>query len=319
MAVEIPRQVVTAPGQCFGCRTTRPITGPVVRSLSGVRRVQGKCQACGHRGQGLLSVVPTTIVEKGNSMSKVHAISLDPYVIEVNAENLRVGRQLLTADGWQTIRGLIMFADADQVSIYTDERDDVETSGWSFGFGDRVQTRLEPTEEQLYQARRRERLERKRLRRVAMEAAGCPEWCVEHYDGGTGQERARNHSAAPQAITGAHVYTGELRHLGFWLERRDNLVTGSAETVVVIETRPHNEDIEFTPEQILQLAARLSSLGHRGGLHGGKAKAKAEETVDPQRYDSAGRLMGIAMSPVKPKAEETVDRPLTDVTTAQAA
>lgn len=198
-------------------------------------------------------------------------VTLNPYVRVVNAEDLKVGRQLLTEDGWQTIKGLVIFIDADQVRVYTDEREDGDpdhtTDGWPFHFGDPVRTRLEPTAEQEYQAKRRERLERRRLQRLVRAAADCPNWCVEHYDGGEGDERQRNHSAGPLSVDAADVHTGAPKEFGFWLERRDTLATGDTETVVVIEVRPHADDIELTPAAVLQLAARLSSLGHRGGMY----------------------------------------------------
>lgn len=191
----------------------------------------------------------------------------DIVVMEIRAESLRVGRQLLTEDGWQTIRGTVIFEDSDQVHIYTDERDDVESDGWRFHFGDRVQTRLEPTAEREYKAKRHDRLERRRLQRLAQAAAGCPDWCVEHYDGGEDHGRQRNHSGPAMSVIGADVHTGAPKEFGFWLERRDSRDTGGTETVVVLEARPHAEDIELTPSAVLQLAARLSSLGHRGGLY----------------------------------------------------
>lgn len=203
-------------------------------------------------------------------MSKGHIISFEPLVTVVNAENLRVGKQVLTEDGWQTIRGLVMFQGNGQVSVYTDERDDghqdFETDGWLYRFGDRVQTRLEPTDEQTYQRKRRERIERKRQRRLAMAAAECPEWCVEHYDGGAGRAQERNHASAPLSVIGADVDEGAPVELGFWLERRDSRDTGGTETVIVIEVSPHARDIELTPCAVHQMAARLQSLGHRGEL-----------------------------------------------------
>ncbi|MEU4161286.1 hypothetical protein [Actinoplanes sp. NPDC026670] len=195
----------------------------------------------------------------------------DSPVRETRAENLRVGRQLLTADGWQTIRGLVMFQEADlsgsQVTVFTDQRDDLHTDGWRFEFGDEVHTRLHPTAEQEYQRRRQERAERKRQKRLAKAAAQCPEWCVEHYDGAMGEGRARNHSSAPETVTAAGADTGEAAEVSFWLERRDDRGTGSIETVGVVQLGGGREDIELTPEALLQLSARLSSMGHRAQMH----------------------------------------------------
>ncbi|WP_433369052.1 DUF6907 domain-containing protein [Actinoplanes sp. CA-142083] len=196
-----------------------------------------------------------------------NVVSTAPFVKVVAAEDLRVGKQLLTDDGWQTIRGLVMFADADQVSVYTDERDDVATSGWRFSFGDFVQTRLTPTAEEQYQQQHRERMERRRRQRAARAAAACPEWCIEHYDGDDGQERQTNHNGTTLTVIGADVEDGHPVEFGFWLERRDRKHTGGTETVVVLETRPHSEDIELTPDAVHLLAAQLQSLGHRAQLH----------------------------------------------------
>lgn len=195
----------------------------------------------------------------------------DPMAREVPAENLRVGRMLHTVGGWQVIRGLVMFQDADkstsQVTVFTDERDDVHTDGWTFRFGDPVQTRMEPTAEQEYRRVRQERLERKRRQRAAQAAARCPEWCVEHYDGRQDGERARNHSSAPETVTAAGADTNTPMEVAFWLERRDNHVTGETVTVGVLRGQETNEDVELTPELMLQLAGRLSSLAHRAQLH----------------------------------------------------
>jgi len=203
-------------------------------------------------------------------MSEV--VSYEPYITVVNAENLRVGKQLLTDDGWQTIRGAVVFSDADQVSIYTDERDDVETDGWRFHFGDRVQTKLTPTEEEKRQERRRVRMERKRQRRLAAEAANCPPWCIEHYDGTVGPDGAigsvqRNHSSTPETVAGKDAWTDKPVEFEIWLERRDEQDTGVVETVGLLHTSILHEDVELTPEAMLRLAARLSSLAHRARAH----------------------------------------------------
>lgn len=54
MATEMPRRVATRVGWCCRCRTDRKITGRIVRSAAGVRRVQGKCQTCGMKAQNAL-------------------------------------------------------------------------------------------------------------------------------------------------------------------------------------------------------------------------------------------------------------------------
>jgi hypothetical protein len=215
-------------------------------------------------------------------------LSVDPFVSRIPAQFIRIGKQILTEDGWQTTRGLVVFADPDQVSVFTDERNDIESDGWQFHFDEPVLTRLEPTEEherarkfrqqslqrqaekQRAEAERQERLaqlERERQELLAKAAAGCPSWCVEHYDGGTGDERVRNHSSEPKSVVGADVHTGAPAELSFWLERRNSCQSGAAETVIVVETRPHADDIELSPHLVHQLAARLQSLGHRAELH----------------------------------------------------
>jgi hypothetical protein len=198
-----------------------------------------------------------------------NVISTDPFVTEVKAEDLRVGKQVLTTDGWQTIRGLVMFAECDQVSVFTNELDpdDVEEA-WGYHFGDWVKTRLTPTQEQEYQAKRLARLEARRLQNLAMAAAKCPSWCVEHYDCDDDLVK-RNHSSGPVTVIGADATTDEPVEFEFWLERRDSRHTGGAETVGMLHTRIVKEDIELTPDTMLLLAARLSSLAHRAQLHGG--------------------------------------------------
>ena len=203
------------------------------------------------------------------SSSKQHVVSVDPFVSEVNAENVRCGKQLLTPDGWQTVIGLLVVQETDQVVVWTPERPDDDfrgTEGWRFHFGDRVQTRLPEDLEVTYQERRRARLEENRRRRLSMAAADCPAWCVEHYDCSDEQVK-RNHSSDPVTVIGADATTDEPVEFEFWLERRDSRHTGGAETVGMLHTRIVKEDIELTPDAMLQLAARLSSLAHRAKLH----------------------------------------------------
>ena len=167
----------------------------------------------------------------------------------IRAQFLRVGWQVLTEDGWQTINGLVIFADADQVTVHTSQRDDVWTSGWRFTFNQIVETRS------------------------GGPATGCPEWCVEHYDGGERMQQ-RNHASFPQSVNVANTYTGEPVEMGIWLERRDCGETGSSETVGILEVGKIVEDIELTPDQMRRLAAKLRNLADRaeGRPHPGSDK-----------------------------------------------
>jgi hypothetical protein len=54
---------------------------------------------------------------------------------------VRLGDDLLTGDGWQTVRGLLLFTDSDQAAAYTDERDDETGDGWEFQLDDVVTVR----------------------------------------------------------------------------------------------------------------------------------------------------------------------------------
>jgi hypothetical protein len=198
-------------------------------------------------------------------------VSVDPFVTETEAHLLRVGKQLLSPDGWQTIIGLLVSQDTNQVVVWTGERPDDDTpgaEGWQFHFGDPVHTRLVPTAEQEYQRKRRERMARRQARRLAMDAAHCPSWCIEHYDGqdDTGAH-GRNHAGDTHTVMSASVYSGEPYELGFWLERRDDKATGTAETVGVLEVRLCKEDIELTPANLRLLASRLNSLADIAELH----------------------------------------------------
>lgn len=194
-------------------------------------------------------------------------VSVDPFVREITAENLRIGKQLLTPDGWQDIYGLVVFEDSDQVSVFTPNRPDDTTDGWRFSFGDIVRTRLVPTAEQEYKRKRRERLARKQARRLAMAAAECPSWCVEHYDAKDENGDQRSHAGPPESVTGEESYSGKPAELGFWLERYDDHETGEVETVGVLEVRPHPQNINLTPAALRKLAERLNSLADRAELH----------------------------------------------------
>ncbi|GIF11635.1 DUF6907 domain-containing protein [Actinoplanes teichomyceticus] len=168
--------------------------------------------------------------EKG--LSPVETPGAGPWT---RAQFLRVGTQVMTEDGWQTIRGLVIFADADQVTVFTPQRDDEWTGGWRFRFNEMVRYR------------------------DAAPADGCPAWCTEHYDGGERRQQ-RCHSSFPQSVPVADVYAGTRRELGVWLERRDDRETGVAETVGILEVRRLAEDVELTPDAMRQLAELLQQL-----------------------------------------------------------
>jgi len=72
------------------------------------------------------------------------ADTVDPLptgVAVTTAARLRLGDDLLTDDGWQTIRGLVFFADCGQASVFTDERDDETSDGWPLHVDDPVRVR----------------------------------------------------------------------------------------------------------------------------------------------------------------------------------
>lgn len=190
-------------------------------------------------------------------------ISKDPFVVEVPAQSLRVGKQLLTKDGWQTIKGMIVFDDPNQVDVFTAERDDETSDGWKFQFGDPAQTRLVPTAEQEYQRKRKERLAARQQRRLVRDAAGCPSWCTTHDN--LEDERPRNHSGEPVTAEAANLDTGQPLELCLWLERRDDRETGETETVGVLEF-PAFGNLEFTPAGMRDLASRLMSLADRAAM-----------------------------------------------------
>lgn len=185
---------------------------------------------------------------------------------DIAAQKLRVGCQVLTDDGWQTIQGLLVFQEPEQVTVYTDERDDLMTDGWRFELDQTVMTRKVPTQEQAYQQRLRERRERKRLRRLAMAAAECPDWCIEHYDAGERQEQ-RNHTGDVHTVEVRNAYTDATGgELGFWLEKRYDQENGEHESVVVLEVRLFTENLELTPENARLFASKVMSLADRAAL-----------------------------------------------------
>jgi hypothetical protein len=66
---------------------------------------------------------------------------LPPGVTVTGASALRLGDELLTGEGWQRIRGLMMFQDPEQVTAFTDEHDEDEGNGWDFCLDDLVRVR----------------------------------------------------------------------------------------------------------------------------------------------------------------------------------
>lgn len=158
----------------------------------------------------------------------------------IRAQFLRVGTQLLTPDGWQTITGMLIFQEddqsADQVTIHTPERTIDNSDGWPFRFGELVTTRGEVPAE-----------------------TDCPPWCTEHYRGGERLQQ-KNCSSFPDSVLAVEACTGTPRELGFWAERRLDRETGETEQFGIIEMRSTLEDLELTPEQLRELARKLGDL-----------------------------------------------------------
>ena len=70
--------------------------------------------------------------------------TVDPLpsgVAVMTASGLRLGDELLTDDGCQTVTGLMAFADSGKVQVFTDERDDETSDGWPLHLGDPVRVR----------------------------------------------------------------------------------------------------------------------------------------------------------------------------------
>lgn len=74
-----------------------------------------------------------------NAADTVDPLPAGVTVTTVSA--LRLGDDLLTDDGWQTIQGLVFFADCGQASVFTDERDDENSDGWQLQVDDAVKAR----------------------------------------------------------------------------------------------------------------------------------------------------------------------------------
>jgi len=69
---------------------------------------------------------------------------LDPLpagVMATTAVGVRIGDELLTGDGWQKVTGLAFFADIEQASVFTPEREPEVSDGWPLSFNDPVKVR----------------------------------------------------------------------------------------------------------------------------------------------------------------------------------
>lgn len=158
---------------------------------------------------------------------------------QIRAQFLRVGTQLLTPDGWQTITGMLAFQEddqsADQVTIHTPERTIDNSDGWPFRFGEMVTTRGKVPAE-----------------------TGCPAWCIEHYSGGPHLAQ-RLHASAPGSVPVVEACTGEAREIGLWVERRVDEETGEVETFGILELKTL-EDVELPAERLRELARKLGEL-----------------------------------------------------------
>jgi hypothetical protein len=158
---------------------------------------------------------------------------------QIRSQFLRVGTQLLTPDGWQTITGMLAFQEddqsADQVTIHTAEKTIDNSNGWGFRFGEMVTTRGKVQAEN-----------------------DCPTWCCEHYKAGDRLEKG-NHASFPESVPVVEACTGTLREIGLWAERRTDEETGEVETFGMIELRTL-EDVELPPERLRELARKLGEL-----------------------------------------------------------
>ncbi len=68
---------------------------------------------------------------------------IDPLptgAMATTADKVRIGDDLRTEDGWQKVTGVMFFADTDQASIFTTQRDP-DTDGWGLSFNDPVMVR----------------------------------------------------------------------------------------------------------------------------------------------------------------------------------
>lgn len=62
-------------------------------------------------------------------------------VLVVPAGQVRIGDEIDTPDGWQTAIGLMFFPEANQASVFTAERDDIESDGWQLATYEPVKVR----------------------------------------------------------------------------------------------------------------------------------------------------------------------------------
>lgn len=76
-------------------------------------------------------------------------------VSHIRAEEIRVGDEVDTPDGWQTAYMILVDASAQHVSIFTPERNDSYTDGWQHTFGDPlIVRRRQATRERRREVRR---------------------------------------------------------------------------------------------------------------------------------------------------------------------
>lgn len=61
--------------------------------------------------------------------------------LSIRAQHLRIGDVLLTADGWQRVYMVLIDESADHAAAFTPDKNDTETDGWQYTFGDRVRVR----------------------------------------------------------------------------------------------------------------------------------------------------------------------------------
>jgi hypothetical protein len=159
---------------------------------------------------------------------------------QLRAQFIQVGTHLLTPDGWQQVRGVLVHAEdeksLDQVTVYTPQRDMDTSTGWEFRFDHLL-----------------------RVRDDAPAEADCPRWCVEHYRGGSRLEQS-NCASFPDSVPVVEACTGVGRELGLWAERRVDRETGEVEAFGIIEMRSTLEDVELPPERLRELARKLTEL-----------------------------------------------------------
>lgn len=160
-------------------------------------------------------------------------MSPEPTIRRVHAARLLVGQELLTPDGWQHINGLIVFRDADQVSVFTDQRDDEHTDGWRFTLNERVKVRTPR-----------------------------PTWSVESYAACDGTV---NHASFPQSVIGDATYSGKPIEVGVWVEQR-NKPDGTVERVGILEKK-NPEDVELCACRLRQLARHLLAVAEQVDGH----------------------------------------------------